>query len=52
VQRYFDTQYDGPPFELFGAGHLIAVTIVVAALVYTLHKPDTASILDFMGPWP
>lgn len=30
MQQYFDYHYDGPAFELFGAGHLLSLAIVVA----------------------
>jgi hypothetical protein len=43
--RYFDYNYDGPPFELFGTGHLLAVTIilaVVAFLVFGWRSPTEA----------
>lgn len=34
MTRYFDYNYDGPPFELFGAGHLVALAIVVSIIVF------------------
>ena len=36
MYRYFDTQYDGPAFELFGTGHLAAVAIIAAVLVFLI----------------
>ena len=32
--QYFDYQYDGPPFELFGTGHLLTVAIVASILAF------------------
>ena len=34
MYQYFDYNYDGPPFELYGTGHLIALGIVAAALAF------------------
>ena len=32
--KYFDPDYGGPAFELYGAGHLAALTIVLAAIAF------------------
>lgn len=40
--RYFDYNYDGPPFELFGTGHLVTVALVasvIAFLVFGWRNP-------------
>jgi len=46
MQQYFDYQYNGPAFELFGPGHLLALAIVAFAcafLVWGWRNPtDTA----------
>lgn len=34
LSEYFDYNYDGPPFELFGAGHLAAVSIILAIIAF------------------
>lgn len=36
MQQYFDYHYAGPAFELFGAGHLLSVAIVAAAVAYLI----------------
>ncbi len=36
MYQYFDYNYDGPPFELYGTGHLIALGIVAAALAFLI----------------
>ena len=46
MQKYLDYHYDGPAFELFGAGHLLAVSIVagtVAFLIRVRPDPDEAA---------
>ena len=79
MRTYFDYHYDGPPFELYGAGHVTFLVIFGIALwfliwgwknpsekarergrrlvlgsnyMYSMRKPETASALDLMGPWP
>ena len=40
---YFEHEYQGPAFELFGAGHLIALVLVgavVACLIWGRRNPD------------
>jgi hypothetical integral membrane protein (TIGR02206 family) len=34
LYQYFDYNYDGPPFELYGTGHLIALGIVAAVIAF------------------
>lgn len=36
MARYFDYNYDGPPFELFGTGHLISLAVIAAVLALLL----------------
>ena len=36
MYQYFDYNYAGPPFELYGAGHLISLGIVVATLAFLI----------------
>lgn len=36
MQKYFDYNYDGPPFDVFGAGHLIALAIIAAIIGFTI----------------
>lgn len=45
MEKYFGYAYDGPPFELFGTGHIIALGIIgsiIAFLVWGWHKPSEA----------
>lgn len=34
MQQYFTNLYDGPPFELFGSGHLVSLTIVAGIIAF------------------
>ena len=34
MQRYFDYNYDGAPFDVFGPGHLTALAIIAAIIVF------------------
>jgi hypothetical integral membrane protein (TIGR02206 family) len=36
MQQYFDYYYDGPPFELYGAGHLIFLALFGIALWFLI----------------
>jgi len=36
MRQYLDYHYDGPAFELFGAGHLLSVAIVTAVVCYLI----------------
>ena len=36
MQQYVDYHYDGPAFDLFGAGHLLAMAIVAAVATYLI----------------
>jgi hypothetical integral membrane protein (TIGR02206 family) len=36
MQQYFDYHYDGPAFELFGAGHLLTIVIVAAIAAFLI----------------
>ena len=36
MQQYFDYHYDGPAFDLFGAGHLLSVAIVTVIAAYLI----------------
>ena len=46
MQNYFDYNYDGPPFDVFGPGHLIALgiiaTIIVCMILVRRYPDDTA----------
>ena len=37
MQKYLDYYYDGPAFELLGTGHLLAVSIVAAIVVFLIR---------------
>ncbi len=42
MQQYFDYNYDGPPFDVFGPGHLLALGIIAAIIVFMIlfrHYP-------------
>jgi len=41
MQQYFDYNYNGPAFELFGTGHLVSLAIVAAASANTSPWSDT-----------
>lgn len=44
-EKYFGYAYDGPPFELFGTGHIIALGIIgsiIAFLVWGWRDPSEA----------
>ena len=36
MQQYFDYQYNGPAFDLFGTGHLLSLAIVAAATAFLI----------------
>lgn len=36
MQKYFDFHYDGPGFELFGTGHLMALAIIAAIIAFLI----------------
>lgn len=43
MHKYFDYQYDGAPFELFGPGHLLALAIIAltsAFLIWGWNDPS------------
>lgn len=46
MQKYFDYNYDGAPFDMFGEGHLLALFIIAAIIVLMIwfrkHPDDTA----------
>ena len=45
IEQYFRHDYDGPPFELLGTGHIIALVIVasiVAFLIWGWRNPSEA----------
>jgi uncharacterized membrane protein YwaF len=73
MQKYFEYNYQSPPFDSYGTGHLLFLALFGAALrfliwgwknpgekgkalgsqyMYSMRKPETASALDLMGPWP
>ena len=37
MQQYFSNLYDGPPFELFGSGHLVSMAIVIGIIVFLVR---------------
>jgi len=42
MQKYFDYNYDGPAFDAFGPGHLLALSIITAVIIYLIwgwHHP-------------
>jgi hypothetical integral membrane protein (TIGR02206 family) len=34
MRQYLTSDYDGPPFELFGSGHLLALAIIFAVIAF------------------
>lgn len=36
MQKYFDYNYDGPAFELFGTGHLVVLALVAASSAWLI----------------
>ena len=34
MQRYFDSDYSGAAFELFGTGHIVALAIIMTVIVF------------------
>jgi len=34
MQKYFDYNYDGPPFDVFGPGHLAALAIIATIIIF------------------
>ncbi len=36
MQEYFDYHYEGPGFELFGTGHILALSVITAVLAFLL----------------
>ena len=46
MKRYFEYQFDGPAYELFGTGHLIAISLFLAVIAFLLwgwRNPADAS---------
>ncbi len=46
MERYFARQYDGPAFELFSAGHWLAMGVITAIVVFLIwgwRDPDESS---------
>ena len=46
MRQYFDYDYDGPPFDLFGPGHLLALSIIAAVVVFLIwgwQVPDESA---------
>jgi hypothetical integral membrane protein (TIGR02206 family) len=41
MQQYFDADYSGPAFELFGTGHLIYFGVIVAVILYLFRGRRT-----------
>lgn len=45
IEKYFGYAYNGPPFELFGTGHIIALVIIgaiIAFLIWGWRNPSEA----------
>lgn len=43
MEKYFDHDYDGPPFDLFGPGHLFALSVIAVIIVFLIwgwRDPD------------
>ena len=40
MDGYFGAEYDGPAFELFGAGHLAVISLIVAIVVFLVRGCD------------
>ena len=36
MQKYFDYNYDGPAFDAFGLGHLLALSIIAAIIIFLI----------------
>ena len=62
MSQFFAKDWIGEPFKLFGSAHLIALVVVLCInlavvligsnYLFIARKPDTASLIDVLGPWP
>ena len=46
LSEFFAKGFLGPPFQLFWVHHLVAMAVILGI------KPDIASLLDVLPPWP
>ena len=49
MARYFDYNYDGPPFELFGTGHLISLAVIYVLLTRNYRVYEIVFFLGIAG---